>query len=45
MHGHGAGVVGNSRSVARSVYLQFDARLQAQAMMLDSEITYLPPEK
>ena len=43
MRGHGAVVVGNSLpvAVARSVYLQVDARLQAQAMALGGEITYL----
>jgi len=47
MRGHGAVVVGNSlhQSVARSVYLQVDARLQAQAMALGGEITYLAPEE
>ena len=47
MRGHGAVVVGNSvhQSVARSVYLQLDARLQAQAMALGGEITYLAPEE
>jgi HCOMODA/2-hydroxy-3-carboxy-muconic semialdehyde decarboxylase len=43
MRGHGAVVVGRSISeaVARSVYLQMNARLQAQAMALGGEVTYL----
>lgn len=43
MRGHGAVVVGRSipEAVARSVYLQMNARLQAQAMALGGEITYL----
>ncbi|MEO6024945.1 MAG: class II aldolase/adducin family protein [Burkholderiales bacterium] len=43
MRGHGAVVVGSSISeaVARSVYLQMNARLQAQGMALGGEITYL----
>jgi len=43
MRGHGAVVVGSSISeaVARSVYLQMNARLQAQAMALGGEVTYL----
>ncbi len=47
MRGHGAVVVGASvpEAVARSVYLQMDARLQAQAMALGGEITYLDPEE
>jgi len=32
-------------AVARSVYLQMDARLQAQAIALGGEITYLDPEE
>jgi ribulose-5-phosphate 4-epimerase/fuculose-1-phosphate aldolase len=47
MRGHGAVVVGASvpEAVARSIYLQMDARLQAQAMALGGEITYLDPEE
>lgn len=47
MRGHGAVVVGASipEAVGRSVYLQMDARLQAQAMALGGEITYLDPEE
>src|SRR5262245_36580477 len=47
MRGHGAVVVGDSIpvAVARSIYLQMDARLQAQAIALGGEITYLDPEE
>jgi HCOMODA/2-hydroxy-3-carboxy-muconic semialdehyde decarboxylase len=47
MRGHGAVVVGNSvhQSVARSVYLQLDARLQAQAMALGGDITFMDPQE
>jgi len=43
MRGHGAVVVGGSlmEAVARSVYMQMNARLQAQAMALGGEVTYL----
>ncbi len=43
MRGHGAVVVGSSISeaVARSVYLQTNAKLQAQAIALGGEVTYL----
>ena len=43
MRGHGAVVVGNSvaQAVGRSYYLQMDAKLQAQATGLGSEIRYL----
>ena len=45
MRGHGAVVVGASvpESVARSIYLQMDARLQAQAIALGGDVTYLAP--
>jgi HCOMODA/2-hydroxy-3-carboxy-muconic semialdehyde decarboxylase len=45
MRGHGAVVVGVSvpESVARSIYLQMDARLQAQAIALGGDVTYLAP--
>ena len=33
------------QSVARSIYLQLDARLQAQAMALGGEVIYLDPEE
>jgi len=47
MRGHGAAVVGASvpEAVARSIYLQMDARLEAQAIALGGEITYLDPEE
>jgi len=43
MRGHGAVVVGDSlpQAVGRSYYLQMDAKLQAQAMALGGDITYL----
>jgi HCOMODA/2-hydroxy-3-carboxy-muconic semialdehyde decarboxylase len=43
MRGHGAVVVGDSLSqvVGRSYYLAMNAKLQAQAMALGGEITYL----
>jgi HCOMODA/2-hydroxy-3-carboxy-muconic semialdehyde decarboxylase len=43
MRGHGAVVVGDSvgQAVGRSYYLQMDAKLQAQAAALGSEIRYL----
>jgi HCOMODA/2-hydroxy-3-carboxy-muconic semialdehyde decarboxylase len=47
MRGHGAVVVGNSiaQAVGRSIYLQLNARLQAQAMVLSDNITYLDPQE
>jgi ribulose-5-phosphate 4-epimerase/fuculose-1-phosphate aldolase len=47
MRGHGAVVVGDSlaQAVGRSVYLQMDAKLQAQAVALGGEVTYLSPEE
>lgn len=47
MRGHGAVVVGRNitEAVGRSVYLQMNARLQAQAMALGGEPTYLAPEE
>jgi len=43
MRGHGAVIVGKSiiESVARSVYLEVNARVQSQAMALGQRITYL----
>lgn len=43
MRGHGAVVVGDSvaQAVGRSYYLQMDAKLQAQAAALGSDIRYL----
>jgi HCOMODA/2-hydroxy-3-carboxy-muconic semialdehyde decarboxylase len=47
MRGHGAVVVGDSLSqvVGRSYYLQMNAKLQAQAMALGGEVTYLDTEE
>ena len=47
MRGHGAVVVGDSLSqvVGRSYYLQMNAKLQAQAMALGGEVTYLDAEE
>jgi len=43
MRGHGAVIVGKSiiETVARSVYLEVNARVQAQAMAMGARITYL----
>ncbi len=43
MRGHGAVIVGKSiiEAVARSVYLEVNARVQSQAMALGQRITYL----
>jgi len=47
MRGHGAVVVGSSlpQAVGRSIYMELNAQLQAQAMGLGGEITYLAPEE
>jgi HCOMODA/2-hydroxy-3-carboxy-muconic semialdehyde decarboxylase len=47
MRGHGAVVVGETIStvVGRSIYLDLNARLQAQAMALGGKVTYLEPEE
>ncbi len=47
MRGHGAVIVGDSipTVVGRSVYLEMNARLQAQAMALGGSITYLDVEE
>ena len=47
MRGHGAAVVGTSlpQAVFRSVYMEMNARLQAQAMALGGTVTYLDPEE
>jgi HCOMODA/2-hydroxy-3-carboxy-muconic semialdehyde decarboxylase len=47
MRGHGAAVVGASlpQAVFRSVYMEMNARLQAQAMALGGTVTYLDPEE
>lgn len=46
IRGHGATVVGTSlpMAVGRSVYLEKSARIQAQAIALGTELTYLDPE-
>jgi HCOMODA/2-hydroxy-3-carboxy-muconic semialdehyde decarboxylase len=46
IRGHGATVVGASlpMAVGRSVYLERSARIQAEAMALGGELTYLDPE-
>ena len=45
MRGHGATVVGPSLpyAVGRSIYLSFNARVQAQAMALGGPVTFLDP--
>jgi HCOMODA/2-hydroxy-3-carboxy-muconic semialdehyde decarboxylase len=47
LRGHGAVVVGSSLPavVGRSIYMEMNAKLQAQAMTLDKQITYLDPEE
>ena len=47
MRGHGAVVVGASLPavVGRSIYLEMNAKLQAQALALDPKITYLTTEE
>jgi ribulose-5-phosphate 4-epimerase/fuculose-1-phosphate aldolase len=47
MRGHGAVVVADSipSVVGRSVYLAMNARLQAQALALGGQITYVDPEE
>ncbi len=47
MRGHGAVIVGDSipTAVGRSVYLDINARAQAQALALGGKITYLDPEE
>jgi ribulose-5-phosphate 4-epimerase/fuculose-1-phosphate aldolase len=47
MRGHGAVVVGPSlpHAVFRSVYLEMNAKLQAQAMAQGANVTYLDPEE
>jgi ribulose-5-phosphate 4-epimerase/fuculose-1-phosphate aldolase len=47
MRGHGAVVVGGSLSqaIGRSVYLEVNARLQLQAILLGGAVTYLDPEE
>jgi ribulose-5-phosphate 4-epimerase/fuculose-1-phosphate aldolase len=47
MRGHGATIAGPSLpyAVGRSVYLSFNARVQAQAMALGGTVTYLDPQE
>jgi ribulose-5-phosphate 4-epimerase/fuculose-1-phosphate aldolase len=47
MRGHGAVVAAGDiqRAVFRSVYMETNARLQAQAMQLSSKVVYLDPEE
>jgi ribulose-5-phosphate 4-epimerase/fuculose-1-phosphate aldolase len=47
MRGHGVVAVGPSlpHAVFRSVYTEMNARLQAQAMALGGNITFLDPEE
>ncbi len=47
MRGHGAVVVGDSliQAVARSVYMEVNAKLQAQAIALGGDVRYLDPEE
>jgi HCOMODA/2-hydroxy-3-carboxy-muconic semialdehyde decarboxylase len=47
MRGHGAVIVGDSipTAVGRSVFLDINARAQAQAIALGGKITYLDPEE
>jgi len=47
MRGHGAVIVGDSIPIAvgRSIYLDINAKAQAQAMALGGKITYIDPEE
>ena len=47
MRGHGAAIVGKSipESVARSVYMEVNARVQLQAMSMGYPVSYLSPEE
>jgi ribulose-5-phosphate 4-epimerase/fuculose-1-phosphate aldolase len=47
MRGHGAAVVGESVKVAvgRAVYLDLNARVQEQAILLGGKVTYFEPEE
>jgi hypothetical protein len=47
MRGHGAVVTGASLPfvVGRCIYLDMNARVQAQAMALSRNVTYLTPEE
>src|SRR5215470_16716390 len=47
MRGHGVAVVGSTIQyvVGRSIYLDVNARVQAQAMALSNNVTYLDPQE
>ena len=47
MRGHGAVIVGSSlrQAVGRSIYLQLNAQLQMEAIMLSGKVEYLSPEE
>ena len=47
MRGHGAVVTADSilNVVGRSIYLDLNARIQAQAIALGGKITYIDPEE
>ena len=47
MRGHGAAVVGATikEAVGRAVYLDLNAKLQEQAMLLGGKVTYFEPEE
>ena len=47
MRGHGSTVIGSTILVAvgRSIYLEMNARLQAQAIGLGGDVTYLDPQE
>jgi HCOMODA/2-hydroxy-3-carboxy-muconic semialdehyde decarboxylase len=47
MRGHGVAVVGSSIPIAvgRSIYLDLNAKIQAQAIALGGDITYLDPQE
>jgi ribulose-5-phosphate 4-epimerase/fuculose-1-phosphate aldolase len=47
MRGHGAAVVGESVKVAvgRAIYLDLNARVQEQAILLGGKVTYFEPEE
>ena len=47
MRGHGAAVVGSTFALAvgRSIYMEINARLQAQAMALGGKITFIEPDE
>jgi len=47
MRGHGVAVVGGTIPIAtgRSIYLEMNARIQAQAMSMSGNVTYLDPRE